>query len=373
MRNVIFGVWMGLLAATTTTMAQEAVFTDSASNTRYIVEEYLPANFPVGMVFTPDGRLLYNEKTTGSVRLVAADGTRQIEPVINLNTSALQERGMLGITLDPNFETNNRVYLMHTLEGTAQNYAANRLVRFRLEDGFGVDLEELFIEPITNGQLLHNGGNVHFDDEGYLFLSLGDYGEPAHGQDLNTPQAAIHRFVLTDTGLRPAPGNPFGDDNSIYAYGLRNPFDFAFDPLTGNLFATENGPSCDDEVNLILAGFNYGWSENYECVGRDVIPGLTLYSPPLLTYTPTISPAGITFYDGEAFPAWQGNLFFCAWNTATLYRVVLDEARTAVASIHEMPLGDIGCRIDLEVGPEGGLYFGTVGEFGGAIMRILPA
>lgn len=354
-------------------MAQGTPITDSVTGMTYIVEEYLPANFPVGMVFTPDGRLLYNEKTTGNVRLVNADGTRQIEPVINLPTSALQERGMLGITIDPDFANNNLVYLAHTLEGSAQNFPSNRIVRFRLENGFGIDVEELFIEPITNGLLLHNGGNLHFDAEGFLFFSLGDYGDAAFGQDINTPQSSIHRFAVTADGLIPAPGNPFGDDNSTFAYGLRNAFDFAFDPITGNLFATENGPSCDDEVNLVLAGFNYGWSENYECAGTDVIPGLDLYAPPLLTYTPTISPAGITFYDGEAFPAWQGHMFFCAWNTGTLYRVELDEARTSVAAVHELDLGAAQCRIDIEVGPDGGLYFGTVGEFGGAIMRIVPA
>ena len=95
-------------------------FTDPITNTAYRLERYLLANFPVGMVFLPDGTLLYTEKTTGSVRLVRPDGRLQAEPVITLPTSALQERGMLGIAVDPAFEQNQYVYIVHTREGTAR-------------------------------------------------------------------------------------------------------------------------------------------------------------------------------------------------------------------------------------------------------------
>lgn len=367
-------IWIVLLSClfALPVIAQTALV-DDATDTSYLVEEYVTANFPVGMVFAPDGRLFYNEKTTGSVRVVSPDGVLQPDPIITLPTSALQERGMLGLALSPTFAADQLMYVVHTAQGTTRDFPANRLVRFTVDaTNIAGEVQELWRLPIENGLLLHNGGNVHFDAEGYLHLSVGDYGEAANAQDLNTAPGAIHRFAVTDEGLAPAPDNPFAD-SSIYAYGLRNSFDFTFDPITNNLFATESGPNCDDEINLILPGFNYGWGEDYECVGTQIITGLTLYAPPLLTYQPTIAPTGIAIYDGEAFPAWQGDLFFCDWNFGELHRVVLDESRTRALSDEVLDLGAASCRIDLIIGPDGAFYFGTVGEGGGTIWRLRPS
>lgn len=351
----------------------QAPLQDPTTGARYIVEEVSKANFPVGMVFLPDGAMLYNEKTTGNVRLIHADGTPQREPVLTLPTDALQERGMLGITIDPAFTDNGYVYVVHTRTGDARNYPTNTLVRFTLIDGEAQDVRTLARYPITTGELLHNGGNVHFSPDGHLFLSLGDFGKPANAQDLSVPQGKLLRFRLTEDGtLLPAVGNPYGDDNPAYAIGLRNPFDFTFDPVTGNLFSAEVGPSCDDEINLILPGFNYGWDEGYQCSGRAVLARYRPYMPPLLSFTPVIAPTGIAFYVGDAFPMWQNDLFFCDWNFGELRRVVLNSTRTGVESVHLIPLGDAKCKLDLLVGADGALYFGTVGAGGGAIMRLRP-
>lgn len=352
----------------------QSTLVDESSGAAYVVETYVSASFPVGMVFLPDGSLLYNEKINGRVRLVDPDGVTRREPVLTVPVSALQERGMLGLTIAPDFAGSGLVYVVFTREGTARDWPANELIRFRLVDGIVEDVETLLSVPIDNGELLHNGGNVHFDADGYLFLSLGDYGEAANAQDLTTPQGAIHRFEVTDEGLIPAAGNPFGDDNSIYAYGLRNAFDFTFDPQTNRLFTVEVGPNCDDELNLVLPGFNYGWGPDYECVGKDVITGLTgIYAQPLLSFTPVIAPTGIAFYEADAFPEWQGDLFMCDWITGTMRRLELDEARTRITAEHIIDLGGTQCRIDLVVGPDGALYFGTVDADGGAILRLRPA
>jgi len=370
MRYLTLGIF--LLTLCLPIQAQDTPITDTTSGVRYTVETYNLAQFPVGMVFAPDGRLFYNEKITGNVRVIGADGQLQRDPVIHFPTDALQERGMLGIALDPAYEMNQHIWIMHTAAATSRDFPANRVIRFTEMDGVGSDPQIFFNEPVDNGLLLHNGGNLHFDDEGYLYFSLGDYGDAIHGQDISTPQASIHRFEVTDEGLQPAPGNPF-EGSSIYAYGLRNAFDFTFDPYGGNIFATENGPNCDDEINLILPGFNYGWSVDYECSGTRIIPGLDLYMPPLLSFTPTVSPTGILIYDHPAVPEWQGDLFYCNWNFGEMYRVELNETRTGIEVVHEMDLGGAQCRVDIVIGPEGGLYFGTVGgDEGGAIMRLLP-
>lgn len=369
-KRFIFLVCLGLALLIVSPLAgQGRILRDG--DVRYTVELYVTANYPVMLAFAPDDRLFYTEKTTGNVRVVSADGQLQRAPVITLATDALVERGMLGIALDPGYEENSFIWVMHTAQATARDWPANNLVRFHEQDGVGSDPEIMLSFPIETGGLIHNGGNVRFDADGYLYLSLGDYTVPALSQDLAAPQGAIHRFEVTDDGLIPPTDNPF-PDNSIYAYGFRNPFDFTVDPLTGRIFATENGDNCDDEVNLVLPGFNYGWGPGYVCGGT--APGVdpVRYLPPIINITPAEAPTGIIIYDHEAVPDWYGNLFFCTWNNGLLRRVVLNDARTAVVEIHEMDTGDMPCRIGLTVGPEGGLYFTSVGDNTGAIYRLLP-
>src|SRR5690606_29986776 len=125
--------------------------------------------------------------------VINADGRSQLEPVIHLPTSALQERGLLGITFDPHYAQNGYIWVYHTAEGTARDWPANRIVRFREANGLGSDPQIMFDLPITNGELLHNGGNLYFDVEGYLYVSIGDYGDAPNAQNLEVPQGKIHR------------------------------------------------------------------------------------------------------------------------------------------------------------------------------------
>ena len=351
------------------TRAQETFI--SPDGVSYRVEKFLDAEFPVGMTFTPAGELLYVEKATGAVRLVRADGSRRFFPVMQLDVNALQERGMQSITLDPDFATNRQVWLYFTAAGTERDFAANKVLRFRLEDGRGHDAVEMLSVPIDSGYLVHNGGGLQFDSEGYLYVGIGDYGDAARPQNLEIPHGKIHRFAVDGDRLIVPEDNPFAD-SSIFAYGLRNPFDYAFDPISGRLFATENGDNCDDEINLILPGFNYGYREGYECVGRKYVTGLGSYLPPLLSYTPTIAPVGITFYDHPAIPEWRGDIFFCSWNTGILHQARLNAGRNRVIFDRPLELGEVSCRIDVTVSPDGAIYFGTVGEEGGAIYRLVP-
>jgi aldose sugar dehydrogenase len=351
------------------TNAQDT-FTDP-EGVSYRVEKFMDANFPVGMVFTDDGELLYVEKTTGNVRYVDANGKRQPEPVITLLTDALQERGMQSIALDPDYDTNGYVWVFHTAEATTRDYASNKVIRFYVEDGIGSDPIEMYSVPIDTGNLLHNGGGLRFDTEGYLYVGIGDYGDPNRPQDLDIPHGKIHRFAVENDALIIPDDNPF-EGSSIYAYGLRNPFDYDFDPVSGRPFATENGDNCDDEVNLILAGFNFGYREGYECVGTKRITGLTSYLSPILSYTPTIAPAGITFYSHPTVPQWENDLFFCSWNDGVMHHIRLTSGRNQVVFDTPIDMGGIQCRIDITVSPDGAIYFGSVGEEGGAIYRLVP-
>lgn len=369
--QLIYSALLFLLLLLGSGMARSQEDFFSPDGVRYRVERFLSAEFPVGLAFTPDGELLYTEKATGDVRLVRADGRRQRAPVLSLAVDALQERGLQSITLDPDFENNRYVWLFYTAAGTAKAYPANKVLRFRLEDGKAQDAIDMLSVPIDTGFLVHNGGGLQFDDEGYIYIGIGDYGDASRPQDLNIPHGKIHRFAVEADELVVPRDNPL-PGSSIYAYGLRNPFDYAFDPQSGRLYATENGDNCDDEINLILPGFNYGYRADYECVGTDYIAGLGKYLPPLLSYTPTIAPVGITFYQGAALPQWRNDLFFCSWNDGVLHHLRLNSGRNKVLFDRALDLGAVPCRIDVAASPDGALYFSTLDEEGGAIYRVVP-
>lgn len=364
------GIILLLFIAVSLVVNAQDTFTDSLGVT-YRVEKFMDANFPVGMVFTDEGELFYTEKTTGNVRYVNASGTRQIEPVITFAIDSLQERGMQNIALDPDYENNGYVWVFYTAEATTRDFASNTVVRFRVEDGIGSDPVEFLSVPIDTGNLLHNGGGIAFDADGYLYIGIGDYGASDRPQNLDIPYGKIHRFVVEGDELTIPDDNPF-PDSSIYAYGLRNPFDYDFDPVSGRPIATENGDNCDDEINLILAGFNYGYREGYECAGVKRITGLQRYMPPLLSYTPTIAPAGITFYANPAIPQWENDFFFCSWNDGVMHHIRLTSGRNQIDTNTAIDLGGVQCRIGLAVSPDGAIYFGSVSTGGGAIYRVVP-
>ncbi len=357
-------LWVLTLVVILTSLRAAAQIDDPA----YIVEKVVTANYPVAMAFAPDGRLFYTEKATGNVRVVNADGRLQPEPVITFAVDSLVERGLLGITLDPLYTENGLIWIVRTKPGTSADWPTNEVIRFTEKDGTGSAPEVMLSTPITTGNLIHNGGNLHFSADGLLYLSMGDYGEAANAQDLTMPQGKIHRFQVTTDGLIPAPDNPF-PGSSIYAYGLRNPFDFTIDLETGAVYAAENGPKCDDEINRIVAGGNYGWGPAYgdRCYGMEAV-NVPDYQMPMISFNPTIGMSGIALYDRLEIPQWQGNLLFCNWNEGALQRAVLDANRTRIVSLEPIDLQGFFCRIDVVVGPEGGIYFADPA----GIYRLMP-
>jgi glucose/arabinose dehydrogenase len=139
------------------------------------------------------------------------------------------------------------------------------------------------------------------------------------------------------------------------------------------LFATENGPQCDDEINLIVRGQNYGWGivKDYNTETYCNIPNRTAASvPPLINFTPVIAPTGILIYDGETFPQWRGQLFFCSFLKVQLLRVELNTERTAFASDPAVvPTGpQPGCAVEVAQGPDGSIYYSGIT----GIYRIVP-
>ncbi len=366
-----------------------------------VIETVVPnANQLVAMDFTPDGRLLYTERT-GNLQVVVpgqAPVTARTFPVLTDG-----ERGLLGVAVDPNFAVNHYVWLYFTKQSTATDCGGtikNRVVRLVLfnDNTTPRDPDTAGCFPVYQPApgyyvSIHNGGNLHFGPDGKLYIGVGnsnesttDPHEPA--QSLSSPLGKIHRYNPVVPLFYNVPAdNPFynvpGADKSNYAYGLRNPFDFTFDPVSGQLFATDNGDKCDDEINLIRAGYNYGWRVNYPQTplpcDDDVGPDPKYNTiPPLYHWTPSIAPTGITFYTGDLIPEWKNDLFMCAYKdgSTAIHHFKLNAARTAIVShtilsdtINHQPLH---CRTDLLTGPDGALYYSEAGGYlSGPIKRLI--
>ncbi|HEY0070790.1 MAG TPA: PQQ-dependent sugar dehydrogenase [Chloroflexia bacterium] len=326
---------------------------------------------PVAMAFDPQGRLFYTEKESGNVRLFA-NGTLQPNPVINFRVNIFNERGLLGIALDPNFNQNHYIYIYYTCSTAAPDCPVmeNRLVRFVENNGTGSNATIIFTSPQTAGQ--HNGGNIHFGPDGKLYVSIGDNFNPPNGQDVTVKNAKMHR--INSDGSMPTDNPNFnrpGALPSLFAMGLRNSFDFTFDPLTGRIFASENGPGCDDEVNRIEGGFNYGWRPNYPCDDESAGGPDPQYNTikPLWTNGSRCcqAPTGIAVYTGNQVPQWRNDLFMAAYETPALYHFRFNDDRTGFASVNVVE--GVPAMMDVETGPDGALWFIDGGGYTEGILK----
>lgn len=312
-------------------------------------------NAPVAFTFGPGRKIWYVEKNTGEIRIYnrATGGDRLFVQVPRVNGDG--ERGTLGVALHPRYPDTPFVYVYATrnIDGGA---VRNQILRYRDRDGRGVGRRVMVSN--ANGATSHNGGRILFGPDGMLYAIVGDAVDAANAQDLsNEERGKILR-------LRPGGGvpndNPF--DDRVYAYGIRNSFGFAFDPETDVLWETENGPECNDEVNVVESGRNYGWGPNETCSGN--APQNTNQDGPnpvlpATLYQATIGITGIAFCDGCGLgPQSEGAAFHGAVTNARITRLTINQARDGIAS-REVVANAGGGTLSFEVGPTGAIYFST--------------
>lgn len=323
---------------------------------------------PIAMAFDPAGRLFYTEKVSGKVRLYA-NGALQANPVITFNVDSTGERGLLGIAIDPNFNTSRFIYIYYTCGSCP--ITENRVVRFVENGGVGSNPVTIFTSTQTAGN--HVGGNMHFGPDGKLYISIGENNDPSNSQNANAKQGKIHR--INPDGTTPADNpifTPPGVVTATYAVGLRNSFDFSFDPLTpGRIFASENGPGCDDEMNRIEAGYNYGWRPNYPCDDPNPAPAYNTI-PPLWSLPATQcceAPTGITVYTGQIAP-WYGGVFMASYNSGALRHFYLTPDRKHVTAANVVQ--GVTANTDLETGPDGDFWYIEGGGYStGTLKRVV--
>jgi aldose sugar dehydrogenase len=327
---------------------------------------------PWGMAFLPDGDLLITERP-GRLRLVR-DGALDPAPLEGVpEVYASGQGGLLDVALDPDFSTNRLIYLSYAAETDAG--AGTRVARARLGEGRLENLEVIF-EGFMGSGGRHFGSRLGFDPDGYLFVTLGERGDDERAQELRDLAGKVVR--LQPDGSVPD-DNPFVEREDaapeVFSYGHRNPQGLAVHPETGRIWLVEHGPLGGDEVNVARAGVNYGWP--VITYGR-AYSGLPMgegsekegMAQPLHYWVPSISPSGMAFYEGDAFPQWQGDLFVGGLSGELLARLELDGER--VVEEERLLDGVLGRIRDVRVGPDGYLYLLT-DYSDGRLVRLEPA
>ena len=324
---------------------------------------------PTAMAFAPDGRLFICLQN-GQVRIVK-NGALLPTPFLSVSVDPSGERGLLGIAFDPNFMTNQHIYVYYTVP-TAPVH--NRVSRFTANGDVAVAGSEIGVLDLENlsGATNHNGGAIHFGEDGKLYIAVGDNANSANSQSLNNRLGKILR--INSNGTIP-PDNPLisqttGNNQAIWALGLRNPFTFAFQPMTGRMFINDVGQNTYEEINDGVAGANYGWPNSEGPTSNPNHSGpIYFYGHGSGTFTGCAITGGVFYNPPLAqFPAdYVGDYFFSDFCSGWINK--FDPASsppvTSFATGIEFP-------VDLQTGPDGSLYYLARGS-GGAVYRIQHA
>jgi glucose/arabinose dehydrogenase len=315
---------------------------------------------PTAMEIAPDGRIFVCLQ--GGTLRVIKNGTLLPAPFITLNVDPNGERGLLGLAFDPNFATNNFLYLYYTV---ATDPRHNRVSRFTANGDVVVPGSETIIMELDNltSAQNHNGGAIHFGPDGKLYVAVGENATASNAQTLSNRLGKVLR--INADGSIPT-DNPFfnqatGNNRSIWALGLRNPFTFAFQPGTGRLFINDVGQNTWEEINDGIAGSNYGWPDTEGPTSNPT------FRSPLFAYTHAdgCAIAGGAFYNPATVqfpPSFVGKYFFAdlcgGW-------IRLFDPATGTAS--DFASG-ISFPVDLKVGADGSLYYLSRGS--SALFRV---
>ena len=281
-----------------------------------------------------DDRIFVTEKD-GLIRVIENNILLE-SPLAVFRTANVFDGGLLGITLHPDFSNNHHIYVFLTYEENGNLW--NKILKITESENKLQDAKTIFDK--IPGSSFTNGGFIKFGPDKKLYVGTGTVSDASHlPQDLDSLSGKILR--LNDDGTIPN-DNPFSD-SPVYSFGHRNPQGITWDD-NGNLYVAEVGPEKNDEINLILAGKNYGWPEQ-QCSGD------ANFENAILCYDPSIEPGGIVFYSGDKLD-FEFPFILASMNTANLYQLDFEEGLSSQKSI----LSGIGRVRDVVQGPDGSLY-----------------
>jgi aldose sugar dehydrogenase len=372
---------------------------------------------PTTMAFLGPDDILVLEKEKGTVQRIV-NGKMLPQPLLDVNVAGSIERCMCGIAVSGDEPGHTYVFLFYTEAQTADREdmtadpkapLGNRLYRYELVDNKLVNPKMLLDLPADPGPR-HNGGEVVIGPDNNLYITVGDVDGSFRGeqwqtitqnyQDGTEPDGRSGILRITQDGTPVPEGGILSNEsplNMYYAYGIRNSFGMDFDPITGNLWATENGPGNSDEINLVLRGFNSGWQEvmgmatleeGFDPTDIVDFDGTGVYRDPKLVWTDTAGLTAIKFLHSERLGAqYQNDMFVGDVHNGRLYHFDLNQERTELVlpealadKVIQTPTspgleaiifgqGFAGIT-DVEVGPDGYLYVVSIGQ--GKIFKIIP-
>ncbi len=358
------------------------VFDEPTLNVKdLVVEEYVSdlCCMITTMTFVGDD-ILFLQKSDGQVRLIQ-NGTLQTKPVLDVNVNSKGEKGMLGITSVGSF-----VYLYFTeSEKDGGDTLGNRIYKYTWNG-------EKLINPILLEELpsniSHNGGAMVAGLDDQVYAVIGDTLRYALLQNKPIEWLDDSEIDFKDNGVI----LELETEKPYFAMGIRNSFGLAIDPVTGNLWATENGDDDFDEINLVFEKFNSGWIVIMGPATEtelEELPGYQdyVYDDPEFTWEKVVAPTGLDFAQFHEIDEYDNSLFVGDCNTGNLYKFELNEDRDGFEfssdflqdnmvnkneTMDEIVIGTgFGCVTDIERGPDGFLYVVSLSE--SAIFRILPA
>jgi len=324
---------------------------------------------PTAMEFAPDGRLFVCLQT-GKLRVIK-NGSLLATPFLSLSVDSSGERGLLGIAFDPNFTNNHYVYIYYTVPISPIH---NRVSRFTAAGDVAAPGSEVVLLNLDNltSATNHNGGGLHFGSDGKLYISVGENANGANAQTLSNLLGKVLR--INSDGSIPT-DNPFyniasGNNRAIWALGLRNPFTFGFQPGSGRLFIDDVGESTWEEIDNGIAGANYGWPATEGPTNNPSFVSPIYYYGHGSTDTTGCAIVGGTFYNPpkSQFPAvYTGKYFFS--DLCSGWIRVFDPVAVAATGFAT----GIATPVDLDVGPDGALYYLARGSNGQVFRVATPA
>jgi glucose/arabinose dehydrogenase len=328
---------------------------------------------PTAMAFAPDGRLFVCQQN-GQLRVITSAGALLPDPFVTLTVNSSGERGLLGVAFDPNFASNQWVYVYYTATTPTIH---NRVSRFTAAGNVAVAGSEVPILDLDNlsAATNHNGGAIHFGPDNKLYIAVGENANPANSQSVGNLLGKILRINSDGTIPSDNPttfpgiaGSPSGKNRAIWSVGLRNPYTFDFQPGSGRMFINDVGETAWEEINDGIAGSNYGWSI---CEGACSPPNAN-FRDPLFQYghgtgeTTGCAITGGAFYNPAivTYPSdYVGKYFYAEFCSGWIRR--FDPA----TSTSQPFASGLSSPVDLKVGPDGNLYYLVRG--GGAVFKII--
>lgn len=381
---------------------------------------------PSAMAFIGPNDILVTEKDNGNVQRIT-NGEISEEPLLHVNVTKEDERGLLGIAASINNESKKTFVFLYFTEAQLDDAGSptpdplgNRVYRYELVNNKLVNPKLLLDLPALPGPR-HNAGKMAIGPDGNLYVSIGDVDGSFKGTGTETkaqnyedgpaPDGRGGILRITQDGL-PVGDGILGDTpilNLYYAYGIKNSFGFDFDPVSGKMWDTENGPTFGDEINVVEPGFNSGWVKVQGIWKMDIEPleepekgeiatngsldlvdfgGKGRYSSPEFTWSKTVGPTALRFFSSDKLgEKYKNDIFVGDINYGNIYHFKLNKDRTSFilhgALEDGVASGEDGTEqiefakgfggiTDLEIGPDGYMYVLIFQYEDGRIYRISP-